>query len=493
MPYTINKTNGGFVTTIADGNIDTTTDLTLFGKNYSGYGEILNENLVKLMENFASSNAPASPLPGQLWWDLNTKTLKVNTSPGMWRVISGAFSSKDAPTNVTSGDFWFDTDAMQLNVYNGSAWTLIGPPYRAGTGISGSVVETVYDISGDPHTIVKNLINGTFVVSIFSKDEAFRLATPIEGFLWIYPGTTMSSSIPNAGFYGTASNADKLDNINSTQFMRADVPTGTDGTLAVRNDNGLSVGSTNNLRLTTAGSDINLYNNTSNGDIYIKVTKAGSLFTSLTITGDTGWVSTITPPEGDNSTKLATTAYVDRVASGSAYLRLDGGTRLAGNLLPDQTNIRSLGNTDYRYSDVWATNFIGKATTAQYADLAERFETDMPYEPGTVVELGGDKEITAVVEPLSDKVFGVISTEPGFLLNGGAGPNNTHPAVALNGRVPVKVIGKVTRGDRLVSAGNGLAKAALQGEASSFNVIGRALESKDDDGISTIIAIVKVQ
>ena len=125
--------------------------------------------------------------------------------------------------------------------------------------------------------------------------------------------------------------------------------------------------------------------------------------------------------------------------------------------------------------------------------MAERFEADTPYEPGTVVELGGEKEITAVADELSERVFGVISTRPGFLLNGRAGENDTHPAVALNGRVPVKVIGLVNRGDRLVSAGNGLARAAKAGEATSFNVIGRSLENKTTESISTISAVVKVQ
>lgn len=492
MPYTINKTNGGFVTTIPDGNIDTTTDLTLFGKNYTGYGEILNENLVKLMENFANATAPVSPMPGQLWWDLNSKTLKVNTSPGMWKTISGATAANSEPTNKTLGDLWFNSETMQLYVYNGTTWTLIGPSYSAGTGVSGAVVDSIFDDVGVPHIVIKYLINGSTIVAMMSKDTAFKPATSISGFEWIYPGITVSSN-NGSGFFGTASNADKLDGINSTQFMRSDANTSTTGTLSVANDTGIIVGESSDLRLSVDGSDTYITNNTSNGDIYIRVNKAGTVSNAVHIDGATGWVYGITPPAGDNSAKYATTQYVDSIAAGTSFLRKDGTTALTGNLLPDATNTRSLGDSSYRYSDVWATNFIGKATTAQYADLAERFETDKPYEPGTVVELGGDKEITAVEDDLSEKVFGVISTEPGFLLNGGAGPNATHPAVALNGRVPVKVIGKVNRGDRLVSAGNGLARAAKVGEANSFNVIGRALESKSTTGISTIIAIVKVQ
>jgi hypothetical protein len=112
--------------------------------------------------------------------------------------------------------------------------------------------------------------------------------------------------------------------------------------------------------------------------------------------------------------------------------------------------------------------------------------------PGTVVEIGGIKEITAAVQELSEQVFGVISTAAGFLLNGSAGTNVTHPPVAVNGRVPVRVIGTVTKGDRLVSAGRGLARAATRSEMTAFNVIGRALENKTTTGEGTIEAIVKL-
>jgi hypothetical protein len=124
--------------------------------------------------------------------------------------------------------------------------------------------------------------------------------------------------------------------------------------------------------------------------------------------------------------------------------------------------------------------------------LAERFEADTAYLPGTVVALGGAKEITAAQEDLSEDVFGVISTKAAFLMNGEAGSDITHPAVAVNGRVPVRVIGRVRKGDRLVSAGAGLARSATRTEITAFNVIGRALENKDTMNEGTVEAIVKL-
>ena len=133
------------------------------------------------------------------------------------------------------------------------------------------------------------------------------------------------------------------------------------------------------------------------------------------------------------------------------------------------------------------------ATSALYADVAERFESDELLDPGTVVELGGSKEITRSRVELSENVFGVISTRPAFTMNGGAGEDDTHPAVAMTGRVPVKVTGIINKGDRLVSAGDGIARAAQPGEATSFNVIGRALVSKPTNDLGTVEAIVSIQ
>lgn len=135
----------------------------------------------------------------------------------------------------------------------------------------------------------------------------------------------------------------------------------------------------------------------------------------------------------------------------------------------------------------------GSTFNATYADLAERFESDAPYDAGTVVELGGEREITAVREELSDRVFGVVSDRAAFTMNGAAGPDATHPAVAISGRVPVKVVGTVRKGDRLVSAGGGRARAAKKEELTAFNTIGRALTDKGTTDAGTVLAIVTIK
>jgi hypothetical protein len=135
----------------------------------------------------------------------------------------------------------------------------------------------------------------------------------------------------------------------------------------------------------------------------------------------------------------------------------------------------------------------GNQINANYADVAERFEADEVMVAGTVVELGGANEITQVIDELSEKVFGVISTRAAYLMNSNAGTDATHPPVAMTGRVPVNVVGQILKGDRLVSAGNGLARSAKPGEITAFNVIGRALKDKLDTGPGTVEAIVTIK
>jgi hypothetical protein len=170
--------------------------------------------------------------------------------------------------------------------------------------------------------------------------------------------------------------------------------------------------------------------------------------------------------------------------------------RFTGNIAPSfvTTTLLTAGSnvTAGTITGNWTLS-TGSRLNATYADLAERFESDTQYDAGTVVQLGGDKEITAVIYELSDDVFGVISDSAAYLMNSAAGSDETHPPVAVGGRVLVKVIGAVKKGERLVSAGSGRARAAKSGEATAFNTIGRALVDKLDTGVGTVEAFVTIR
>lgn len=152
-------------------------------------------------------------------------------------------------------------------------------------------------------------------------------------------------------------------------------------------------------------------------------------------------------------------------------------------------------NDDFQLVDIRCRVINATATSAQYADIAERFAADAVMTPGAVVMFGGAQEITETAEELSEKVFGVVSTQPAYMMNSGAGNNDSHPFVAMTGRTPVRVTGTVNKGDRLVSSSvKGTARAARTGESiNPFHVIGRALESKSDAGIGLVNCFVQAK
>jgi len=449
MSYTINLTDGTIFAVVADGTINNDSSQTLVGKNYAGYGEFLDENFIRLLENAANTSAPGAPLTGQLWYDKTNNVMKVYNGT-TFKVISAATASTSQPTSNIAGDLWFDTTNDQLKVYNGSSFITIGPAFTSGEGTSGAIVTTITDNGETDHVVVQMFVNNT-IVSIFSKDATFTPASAISGFATIGPGLNMSTTVSNAVFNGTATNADTLDTLNSTSFMRSDAATSNNTSISVLADTGLYVGADSDGRLFVSGSDVYVSNQTSDGDTLFTVNDGGVTTTVIQIDGATSTV----------------------------------GVRDITNLQAD--GVGNIGTSTTAFNTVHA-----KATSAQYADMAERFHADAEYSPGTIVELGGVNEVTLCVEELSAKVFGVVSTQPAYLMNGNAGSNATHPPIAMSGRVPVNVMGFVTKGDRLVSAGNGTARSANLDEITSFNVIGRALQSKTDEGIGSIEAIVKI-
>jgi hypothetical protein len=160
----------------------------------------------------------------------------------------------------------------------------------------------------------------------------------------------------------------------------------------------------------------------------------------------------------------------------------DDGTTIFGNAGGAWTAFKSGGGDDELSAptlvDIRANIVHATSTSAQYADLAERYEADCPTEVGDVVMLGGNAEITKCQEELSDAVFGVVSEAPALLMNANAGNNETHPMVALKGRVFVKLTGTGRAGDRVVSAGNGEARVAELEECTAFNTLGRLIKDK---------------
>ena len=465
MSYTITLTDGSIFATIPDGTINTSSSMTLVGKNYAGYGQFINDDIIRLLENGSNTTAPGAPLVGQLWWDQTTDTMKAYNGT-TFKVISGATASASAPTSNVAGDLWYDSTNAQLNVYSGTAFILVGPAYTAGTGVTGAIPATITDTDAVSHVVVELYVNDS-IVGIISKDASFNPQVAIPGFASnVRPGITLATSISgvNQYFQGTANNANTVGNISASGFVQTTTNQTMTGTLGILNDSGLSVGADSDFRASITGSDVFLRNQTQDGNLTLQV-------------NDGGVTTTLIQMYGANSMTAIPNSVTVNTAAGATAI-VNGAGNAVGNI----------GSSSSYFNTVFA-----QATTALYADVAERFASDEIYEPGTVVELGGSAEITRVRHDASDTVFGVISTRPAFTMNGGAGDNDTHPPVAMTGRVPVKVTGIVNKGDRLISAGAGMARAAQPGEATSFNVIGRALSSKTTDNVGTVEAIVTIK
>jgi len=684
MAYTINLTDGTVFATVNDGTVNTSSSVTLVGKNYAGYGEFLDENFIQMLENFSNSTAPTSPLTGQIWWDKTNTLLKVYNG-AIWKVISAATASSTQPTSNVTGDLWYDTVNQQLKVYTGTSFLVVGPAYSSATGTAGAIPETITD-SGAVSHYVTSLYVANVRVAIFSTDSTFTAAAPVSTlFPTVYKGVTFSNAtdtvmvgnVTNTGniiltsggvatgkvtstganitgyttITGNATVGNLLTagvvsatgNVIGANFVGNVIPpagsnVSTTGNIIAGNVlTGGLMSSTGNITggniltgglisatstitsaanitggnlltggLISATSTITTTANITGGNVLFGsgiVSGSGNIFGGY-ITGNGSGLTGVVAVSGAATKLLNGQSYaniassnsnIEMAVAGTLVVTVDTATLYATNLsatgnvraggtgslvgsvvnaatigntgstingttISVSGNITASGNVSSNYllgnaffvtglsptniyngtsnvsvaasgnvtvgvagtpnvatfsstgltvgnifnsggngvgnigsSSIYFNRLFAQATTALYADVAERFAADEVLDAGTVVELGGSAEITKSLTDLSDKVFGVISTRAAYLMNGAAGEDDTHPPVAMTGRVPVKVVGTVRKGDRLVSAGNGIARAARTGEATAFNVIGRSLVDKLTPESATIEAIVTIK
>jgi len=479
MAYNITLTNGQNLVTIEDGTADSSySSLTLFGKNFAGYGPLLNENAVHQLENFSFNSPPVSPLQGQLWWDSANKLMKVFNS-STWKVISGPTSATTAPGSTITGDLWWDNSNQQLNIFNGNDWSLVGPAFNATQGLSGQVVSTVLDNFALPHTVIVDYVAGV-AVSITSKDPAFS-STTIPGFTTIKPGYNIVTS---AQYHGDADNALKLGGIAAGNFLRSDVVSTTNFALNVLSNTGVTVGLNSDLTINVANNSVNLLSNTLGRDLCLYTSVEGVSTQGLKLSGTTGKVTV----NGDPTVALgvATKNYVDTSLSNASttWLLANGSAPVTGSLIPNLTGSYNLGSSANRYGTVYANTFNGINAYVQGADLAEYYTANENYEPGTVLDFGGSAEVCKSIADMSTRVAGVVSTKPGYLMNQSC-VSEFVTAIALQGRVPCKVTGKIYPGALLVSAGNGTARAEENPKPGS--IIGKAIGSFD--GVEGVIEV----
>lgn len=492
MAYIINRTNGTQLTVVEDGTIDQTTDLKLVGKNYAGYGEIENENLVSLLENFSSSQSPARPISGQIWFDSSNSKLKFYDGT-KFRTTGGAEVSITQPVGLTEGDFWWDNANNQLYANSGDGgFVLIGPQSQGDT-ITQMVTTEVRDTLGNIRTIIRAVVNDETIFTISSAQftiDSSDAENAITGFDVVRQGLTLRNTTDSANgitssdhrYWGTATNALKLGGIDAANFIQS--TPGEDAvfnTIARFTDAGLTVGTSNDLLIAIQNDNEGVIKNQVGNEIIFSVTDNSAEIDVAQIM-ETGInpLTTVSFDLGSSSFKWRT-IYANSfngLATSSSALRLSG-----SDLLPSTSATNNTVAVRDANANITANEFVGTATQAKYADLAEKYTTEGDIPVGTVMSISSDENYEAGLANAGDIVIGVISDKPAYLMNA----ESDGQAIALKGRVPVRVLGPVAKGDGVFVAQDGLASAGGLGE-----LIGVAIESNNETSEKLVECVLKV-
>ena len=498
MAYTINNYNNATLTTIEDGTLDQTTDLKLVGKNYAGYGEIQNENFVFLLENFAGANQPPKAVSGQIWFDSSNSKLKFYDGT-QWRTTGGAEVSSSTPAGLSQGDFWWDTTNKQLYAYDGTGFILVGPQ-GAGSAVTQFQSRTIKDNGGTNRAVIVSVIADE-VIHIISGIQ-FTIGTEdapsYPGFDVVKQGITLKNTINSTGgvtstahrFFGTASNADKLGGVSASNFVQTG--SATFSSMVEFGDLGIAIGASNDLKIKIVNDDKGLISNEQGQHIYFQANDStASLKMPMRLEANAilpGY-SNITAYTGTNATDIGSTDHRfgtmwATTFNGSATLAQtleQGGIGRSASTSATANTIAARNST----GDIFANVFNGTATSAQYADLAEKYRADKDYECGTVLVFGGDAEVTECKMFCDHRLAGVVSTEPAHLMNS----EIEGVAIALKGRVPCKVEGPVKKGDIIVTGPTPGTATGLRQDSSipsTLCVVGKSLEDCDQSGVRLI-------
>jgi microcystin-dependent protein len=430
MPYIVNFTDNENKSpiTVFDNTSSTDTSLTFPGRNVTGYGQIIAENFLSLLENFASTNQPVNPVEGQLWYDSTggQQTLKIwdNTA---WKAASGIQKGVSQPAVEDSkvGELWVDTTNQQLRIFTGTRWILVGPVESSVGGLRyGPVIEKIADSDNVDRFILVFFIADIPVI-IFSKDS-FTPKTIITGFDTIRSGINISAPATSGeianfvgGFLpilnGTAKNAQALSvggvEVPAGNFLRTDTVNVTDFEIKIKNNNGVSIGIDETFKLLATESSSSIYNSAAGSSIDLQTNRNGIPATIIRVIDNRVGINQDNPQEAldllGNIKLTGTLTTTNTTAStnlSNGSIQTLGGVAITKNLIvgdgidvtgvlqtntiqPKLTNTYDLGTALRRFNNVRAKtitadiiqgvlegNISGNANTATSLSTVTSFQ-----------------------------------------------------------------------------------------------------------------------
>ena len=361
MPYIVNFTDKENQTpiTVYDNTSNQDTSLNFPGRNVTGYGQIIAENFLHLLENFSSPNQPIAPVEGQLWYDNAEGILKIWDKTN-WKAASNIQNKASQPDVETSrvGELWVDTTNQQLYVFSGSSWILVGPNFSTGLR-SGPVVESVIDSDNFDRVLLVFYVEDKPII-IISKDS-FTPKNTISGFDSIKTGINITTDTSNIDgglapkFYGTAVAADSLNvggiPIAASKFLRSDTLNTTEQGFKIKNNAGLILGIDGTFSLTTSSTQAKIYNSTPSSSIDFQTNRNGVADTVLKIRDATVGINNPSPTESLDvigNIRTTGTLFLDNISESTNFsngsLVVQGGIAVNKNLKV-KTSLEVSGST----------------------------------------------------------------------------------------------------------------------------------------------------
>lgn len=398
---------------VYDNTLNNITSLRYPGRNFPNYGKHVADNFLQLLENFASENAPLNPIEGQLWYDNSSSNSYLKIYDGSnWQAASNINKSKTTPgTETQPGELWIDTTNNQLKIHNGIEWVLIGPSLSTQDGRTyGTVVDNVADTDGNEHAIV-TLYIADIPVAIISKDT-FTPNPVIIGYGQLSAGINLNSDEDTTKFFGgikpvfngTATTANALlvngFTIPANNFLRSDITSTTDHPINIRHDSGITIGAESDFNVSYTTSAAKLYNSVSGSGIDLQTKNSNGLpSTILRVVGNKVGINptnNVPQAELDVTGNVLISSSLTVSGNGTASIKTFGGldvtknakiggdllvvglTTVRSDLLPETTNLSSLGSSSNRWKSIYAKSlYVDELTAANVATAsALKFTTN---------------------------------------------------------------------------------------------------------------------